>query len=62
MLSRKTYLRAALNMLRAALRPGRTAAGYTIEGYGPAVRLQAVWIAGYCLKRAFLGIGSSHAP
>ena len=54
-LSRKTYLRAALNMLRAAMRPGRTAAGTRIEGYGPAVRLHAVWIAGYCLKRAFLG-------
>ncbi len=32
MLSRKTYLRAALDMLRAALRPGRTGAGCRAGG------------------------------
>ena len=52
-LSRRIYLRAALNMLRAALRPGRTAAGCEIEGYNLSVRLNAVWLAAYCLKRAF---------
>lgn len=54
-LSRRIYLRAAVNMLRAAVRPGRTAAGYKIQGYGLAARLQAVSIASYCLRRAFLG-------
>ena len=56
MLTRWTYLQAAWNMLHAALAPGRRTRGRGgVFDYGLAVRLHAMGIAVYCLKRAVLG-------
>ena len=56
MVTRWTYLRAAWNMVHAAFAPGRRLrVRKGILDYGLAVRLHAIGIAAYCLKRAFLG-------
>jgi hypothetical protein len=56
MVTRWTYLRAAWNMLHAAFATGRRVGLRSgILDYGLAVRLHAIGIAVYCLKRAVLG-------